>query len=178
MHDDDSAETADERPSRSARKREALDVLILARQLAELSPARLAKLDLPGDVRDEITIVQRTPSHIAHKRQLAHLAKVMRVHDDAEFAATRAALANAHAAGARDAAALHRAESLRDELLGDNGDAALTAFIAAHPGLDHQHLRAVIRQARRERDAAKPPRAQRELFRLLREIGNAGTGDG
>jgi ribosome-associated protein len=169
MHDDSEA-TAGERPSRSARKREALDVLTLARQLAELPPARIAKLELPDEVRDEIAVVQRTPSHIAHKRQLAHLAKLMRVHDEAEFATARAALANARTAGARDAAALHRAETLRDELLGDTRDAALTAFIANHPGLDHQRLRALIRQARRERDAAKPPRAQRELFRLLRDI--------
>lgn len=169
MHDD-SEDTADERPSRSARKREAQDVLTLARQLSELPPARVAQLELPDDVRAEIAVVQRTPSHIAHKRQLAHLAKLMRVHDDAEFAAARSALANARAAGARDAAELHRVEHLRDELLGDNGDATLTAFIAAHPGIDHQRLRALIRQARRERDAARPPRAQRELFRLLRDI--------
>lgn len=169
MHDD-SADTADERPSRSARKREALDVLMLAKQLSELPPARIAQLELPDDVRAEVAVVQRTPSHIAHKRQLAHLAKLMRVHDEGEFAAARAALANARAAGARDAAELHRVEHLRDELLGDNGDAALTTFIAANPGIDHQRLRALIRQARRERDAAKPPRAQRELFRLLRDI--------
>ena len=41
MHDDSEA-TAGERPSRSARKREALDVLTLARQLARLPPARIA----------------------------------------------------------------------------------------------------------------------------------------
>ncbi|MBN8737394.1 MAG: DUF615 domain-containing protein [Xanthomonadales bacterium] len=159
-----------ERPSRSARRREALDVLAFARQLSELPGARLDKLQLPDDVRDEIADVQRTPSHIAHKRQLAHLAKLMRAHDEEAFASARAALANDRGKNARETAALHRAEALREDLLGDNADAALTAFITAHPGIDHQHLRALIRQARREREANKPPRAQRELFRSLRDF--------
>ncbi|HEX7348964.1 MAG TPA: ribosome biogenesis factor YjgA [Rhodanobacteraceae bacterium] len=160
----------DERPSRSARRREALDVLTLARQLSELPVTRLDRLQLPDNVRAAVTAVQRTPSHIAHKRELAHLAKLMRAHADAEFAPARAELANDRAASARDTAALHRAEALRDQLLDDTGDVALTAFIAAHPTVEHQELRTLLRQARRERAAAKPPRAQRELFRLLREL--------
>ena len=166
----DREEDQDERPSRSARRRDALDVLAFAKQLSELPPARLARLELPEDVRDELAKVQRTPSHIAHKRQLAYLAKLMRSHDEEAFAAARAALANDRGKNARETAALHRAEALREDLLGENPDATLTAFISAHPGIDHQHLRALIRQSRREREATKPPRAQRELFRLLRDL--------
>ena len=170
MHDTDQF-PEHERPSRSARRREALDVLAFARQLSGLPRARLDKLELPDDVREELAEVQRTPSHVAHKRQLAHLAKLMRAHHEEDFAAARAALAKDRAAGAREAAALHRVEALRESLLGENGDSALAAFIAEHPGTDHQHLRALTRQARRERETARPPRAQRELFRLLRDIG-------
>jgi ribosome-associated protein len=169
MHDAEASED-NTHPSRSARRREALDVLAFARQLSELPPARLDQLDLPEDVRDELAEVRRTPSHIAHKRQLAHLAKLMRAHDAGEFTAARAALANDRAAGAREAAALHHLEVLRENLLGHDGGNALTAFIAEHPGIDHRHLRALIRQAHREREANKPPRAQRELFRLLRDV--------
>ncbi|HEX5353144.1 MAG TPA: ribosome biogenesis factor YjgA [Rhodanobacteraceae bacterium] len=164
------------RPSRSARRREALDVLAFAKRLSGLSPARLDQLDLPEDVREELTELQATPSHVAHKRQLAHLAKLMRAHDEAAFAPAHAALAKDRTAGAREAAALHHIESLRESLLDADGDSALTAFIAAHPDTDRQHLRALIRQARHEREANKPPRAQRELFRLLRD--ELGTGSG
>lgn len=168
MRPPESTKDDDDRPSRSARRREALDVLAFARQLSELPRARLDKLELPDDVREEIAEVKRTPSHIAHKRQLAHLAKLMRAHDEEDFAAARAALAKDRAAGAREAAALHRVEALRESLLSEDADAVLTAFIAGHPGTDHQRLRALIRQSRHEREAGKPPRAQRELFRLLR----------
>lgn len=159
----------DDIPSRSARRREALDVLAFAGQLAALPPARLSQLDLPADIRDELAVLQRTPSHIAHKRQLAHLAKVMRAHAAADFADARAALANAKVAGVRDAAVLHHTEALRESLLGGDGDDALNAFIAAHPDADRQRLRALVRRARVERDRQQPPRAQRELFRMLRD---------
>ncbi|HEU0276760.1 MAG TPA: ribosome biogenesis factor YjgA [Rhodanobacteraceae bacterium] len=159
-----------ERPSRSARRRDALDVLALAGQLAALPAARLTRLQLPDDVRERIADVRRTPSHIAHKRELAHLAKTMRAHDPEEFQGAREALANAHGVAARDAAALHQIETLRERLLGVDAEAALTEFIAAHPEVDRQRLRNLIRQAHRERDAGQPPRAQRELFRYLRDV--------
>ncbi|MBS0383036.1 MAG: DUF615 domain-containing protein [Proteobacteria bacterium] len=162
--------TDDDRPSRSARRREALDVLTFAKQLSELPPARLAKLELPDDIREEVAEVQRTPSHVAHKRQLAHLAKLMRAHDEEDFAVARAALANDKATGAREAAALHHLETLREDLLGENGDAALTTFITAHPDVDRQQLHTLVRQARMEREKGKPPRASRELFRILRDL--------
>lgn len=167
MHSPDPMQT-DERPSRSARRREALDVLTFAKQLSGLPPARLDKLGLPDDVRDELAEVQRTPSHIAHKRQLAYLAKLMRGHDDEDLAAARAALTTDRAAGARQAAELHRIETMRESLLGEDGDTALTTFITEHPDADRQHMRALIRQSRHERENGKPPRAQRELFRLVR----------
>lgn len=158
-----------EQPSRSARRREALDVLELAKQLVELPPSRVAKLELPDEVRDEIANVRKITSHIARKRQLAHLAKLMRRHDDETFAPARATLANDRAAGARESAATHHLEALRERLL-DEGDAVVSELIAAHPGLDRQHVRALIRQARSERTASKPLHAYRELFRTLRSL--------
>ena len=167
----------DEQPSRSARRREALDVLALAKQLVELPPSRIAKLELPDEVSAEIANVRKITSHIARKRQLSYLAKLMRRQDEAAFAPARASLANDREAGAREAAATHHLEALRERLLGE-GDAALSELVAAHPDLDRQHLRALIRQARIERESNKPLHAYRELFRVLREIQNKGMGDG
>jgi|SRR5690348_6312306 len=159
----------DEQPSRSARRREALDVLALAKQLVELPPSRIARLELPDDVSGEIGNVRKISSHIARKRQLAYLAKLMRRHDEEVFAPARAALANERAAGAREAAAAHQLEALRERLLAE-GDAALSELIAEHPDLDRQHLRTLIRQARLEREGNKPLHAYRELFRVLRQL--------
>ena len=49
-------------------------------------------------------------------------------------------------------------------------DEALTQFAAAHPSADLQALRALIRNSRKEQKEGKPPRAYRELFRLLKAI--------
>jgi len=47
---------------------------------------------------------------------------------------------------------------------------AIGALVHAHPGIDTQRLRALVRNAREERNAGRPPRAYRELFRALRDI--------
>ena len=61
----------DERPSRSQQRREALATLELAEQLVALPPSRLARIDLPDDVREEIATTRRITAHVARKRQLA-----------------------------------------------------------------------------------------------------------
>jgi ribosome-associated protein len=162
-------------PSRTQQRREALAVLALATQLVELPPSRLAKLDLPEDVLEEIANVKRIGSHIARKRQLAFLAKKMRRHEDAVFDNVRAELGENRERQRQETAAMHRLEALRERLLED--DQAAAALIAEHPGIDRQHLRSLIRQARSERTANKPPRAYREIFQLLKDLQQEGDGD-
>jgi len=158
-------------PTRTQQRRDALAVLELAGQLVELPPARLAKLELPDDVRDEIAHVRRITSHIARKRELAFLAKLMRRHDSTAFDAVRAALGENRDRQRQETAAMHRLEALRERLLGEDGDEATSALIEQHPAIDRQHLRALIRQARVEKAAPnKPPRAYRELFQLLKSL--------
>jgi ribosome-associated protein len=174
-------------PSRSEQRRAALDVLELGEQLVALSAAQLARLPIPEDLMPHIRETQRITSHIAHKRQLAFLAKQMRKLDDAVLDAIRDAMSKDGEAARRETALLHRAEALREALLGDDGDAALTDLLAANPQADRQKLRQLVRNAREERAKNKPPRAFRELFRELRDLlaqdgeapgEEAGNGDG
>lgn len=157
-------------PSRTQQRRDALAVLALANQLMELPPSKLAKLNLPEDVQREIEHTRRITAHIARKRQLAFLAKVMRRHDDEAFADARAALGENRERQRQETAAMHRLEALRERLLNDEDDSALGELIAQHPHVDRQHLRSLIRQARTERDSNKPPRAFREIFQLLKDL--------
>ncbi|HET8553524.1 MAG TPA: ribosome biogenesis factor YjgA [Rhodanobacteraceae bacterium] len=157
-------------PSRSQQRRDALAVLDLAGQLVAAPPAQLARMDLPADVTDEVANVRRIKAHGARKRQLAYLAKLMRRHDETAFDAARAIFGEDREQQHKEAAALHRLEALRERLLNDAGDTALGQLIARHPDIDRQHLRALIRRARVERDKDRKPHAQRELFRLLKEL--------
>ncbi len=174
MIDHDAAEDSDgqegwDGPSRSQQRREALGVLELAQRLMETGPAPLAKLPLDDDLRTLVRESQRITAQIARKRQTQFLAKNLRRLEDAQLAAIRAALDHAKADGRRETAALHRVESWRERLIAE-GDAALGEFIAAHPQADRQHLRQLARNAHAERLHNKPPHAQRELFRSLREV--------
>jgi ribosome-associated protein len=168
---------ADYGPSRTQQRREALAVLTLAAQLIELPPSRLAKLDLPEDVRREVEVTRRITAHIARKRQLAFLAKVMRRFDDEAFASVRGELGEIREKQRQETAAMHRLEAMRDRLIGED-ESALSELITEHPQIDRQHVRSLIRQARTERDANKPPRAYREIFQLLKDLAaNASQAD-
>lgn len=156
-------------PSRSQQRRDALAILELGEQLVATPPSRVVRMDLPDDVLAEVVATRRITAYGARKRQLAYLAKIMRRHDDDAFAAARAELGADRQRQRREAAALHHLEALRERLL-DEGDGALTQLIEQHPDIDRQHLRTLIRQARSERERDKPPRASRELFRLLKAL--------
>jgi ribosome-associated protein len=165
-------------PSRSEQRRAALDVLALGEKLVALSEAQLAKLPIPEDLLPHIRDAKRITSHVAHKRQLAFLAKQMRREDDEALDAIRDALDAGGDAARRETAALHRVETWRERLMVD-GDAALAELLTEHPAADRQHLRQLVRNAIDERNRNKPPHAFRELFRELRELLLQGSdGDG
>lgn len=75
-----------------------------------------------------------------------------------------------------ETAAMHRLEALRERLLTD--DDALTAVLQRNPDADIQHLRALIRAARKEAAAnaalsqgQEPQRKQyRALFQALKNL--------
>ena len=94
----------------------------------------------------------------------------MRRQDDETLDAIRDALSKDSDATRRETASLHRAEALRDTLMGEDGDAAMTDLLAAHPDADRQKLRQLVRNAHEEQKRGKSPRAHRELFRELREL--------
>ena len=160
--------------SRSQQRRDALEILNLGQQLVALTDAQLAKLPVPESLLPHIRESRRITSHIAHKRQLAFLAKQMRREDDEVLDAIRDALDEKGDAARREVAAMHRVEAWRDRLLAE-GDAALAELIGQYPDADRQALRQLVRNTLEERKRNKPPRAFRELFRHLRELILAGA---
>jgi len=159
--------------SRTKKKREVEELQKLGAALIELPRAQLDALDLPEPLLAAVRDAQRIRSHEARRRQVQFIGKVMRSVDPAPV---RAALDSITGSSAQARARQQRVERWRERLIGN--DAALTAFAAEHPGADLQALRSLIRNARRELEEGRPPRAQRELFRQLRaaiEPGGGGT---
>jgi len=163
-------------PSRSQQRRDALDVLALAGQLATLEPGRLARLPVPEHLLPHIAEARRITSHIARKRQLAFLAKQMRREEDEALNAIRDALDAGGEAAKQETALLHRAEHWRGRLL-EEGDDALAELLEEFPQADRQQLRQLARNAIEERKRNKPPKAFRELFREVRDLLSAAMGE-
>lgn len=155
-------------PSRSQLRREALDVFNLAEALALLSDAQLAHIPLDDSIAEEVRRTRAITQQIARKRQTQFLAKHMRRLEPEELDLIRAALEHDRADSRRESAELHRLEAWRARLLTE-GDGALAEFIARYQNADRQRLRQLVRQATLESEAGKPPRAFRELFRVLRD---------
>ena len=153
--------------SRTKKKEHVEELQKLGAALVALAPAQLEQLALPRDLLAAVLEAQRIGSHEARRRQLQYIGKIMRKVDPEPV---RAALAVVEGRSAAARAQQRRLESWRERLIGDDG--ALTDYASEHPGADLQALRAAIRNARKEIAEAKPPRAQRQLFRLLRSSGD------
>lgn len=156
-------------PSRSQRRREALDVLDLAGKMMDAPDGMVARLPMSAELADVLAASRRIRQHGARKRQMQFLAKQLRRLDDEELEALRAVFEVDQTQVRRETARLHRLEALRERLL-DGGDEALAELLADYPQADRNRLRQWQRQAVRERQQSSTPRAARELFRYLREL--------
>jgi ribosome-associated protein len=153
--------------SKTRRKREMHELQTLGATLVELADAQLGALALPDSLAEAVREAKRIRSREGRRRQIQYIGRLMR---DIDPQLIRAQLATIEGSS-REAVARHRLlERWRERLLVDDG--ALTEFAAAHPGADLQALRTQIRNARREQKENRPPRAYRELFRLIREAGD------
>jgi ribosome-associated protein len=151
--------------SKTRRKREMHELQALGAQLARLPEAQLKSIELPEELREALLDAKRMTSREAKRRQMQYVGRLMRGLDPEPI---RARLGEIEGSSARATARQRRLESWRERLLDD--DDALTLFAAEHPGAELQGLRTLIRNARKEALEGKPPRAYRELFRVLKAI--------
>lgn len=151
--------------SKTRRKQLMHELQELGETLVELDQDRLVRLNLPEDLFDAVMAARKITARGGRRRQLQYIGRLMRGVDEAPIRAQLAAWDSGHR---QETAQQHLLENWRQRLIED--DAALPEFLAAHPGADIQRLRSLIRNARQEAAANRPPKSSRELFRLLREI--------
>lgn len=154
----------DEIPSKTKRKQEMHELQALGAALIALPESKVRALDIPEALLGAVLQAKRIKSHEARRRQVQYIGRLMR---DADPEPIRALLASLEGHSAQDAARHRRLEAWRERLIAD--DEALTEFAAAHPGADLQALRTLVRNARKEAKEGRPPRAYREIFRLIKD---------
>jgi ribosome-associated protein len=157
-----------DRPSKSQLKREMTALQKMGAELVAQSRDRVKRVPLPEDVREAILACQQITNHEGRRRQLQYVGKKMRTLDEEEVAAVQRTLDSWRGASKADTNAMHALERRRDKLLAS--DAVLTELLAEHPEVDAQHLRTLIRNARREQAENKPPKAYREIFQILKQL--------
>ena len=156
--------------SKTRKKREMHELQALGVALVALPEAQLKEMRLDEKLLGAIFDAKRIKSHEARRRQMQYIGRLMR---DVDPAPIRSRLAEIEGHSAQATARHRRLEAWRERLMGD--DDALTAFAAEHPGADLQAVRTLIRNARKEQKEARPPRAYRELFRVLKEIDSSSS---
>mgnify|MGYP003614714835 FL=1 len=157
-----------ERPSKSELKRQMTVLQKLGEELVNEARDRVKRVPMPEDVRDAILECQQIKDHEGRRRQLQYVGKKMRTLDEEEVAAIQRTIDSGKGLSKADTANRHAMERRRDKLLAD--DKALTVLLSENPELDVQHLRTLIRNARKEQAENKPPKAYREIFQILKEI--------
>ncbi|MDR1462339.1 MAG: DUF615 domain-containing protein [Azoarcus sp.] len=167
-------EDTDALPSKTSRKREMQALQDLGEQLTALPPEQLKNLSLPEALFAAIADARRfAGKREALRRQRQYIGKLMRGIDPEPI---RARLDALRGLSADEIARQHRLEGLRDELMSDEKTIERIAQRVAQridqdsPGVDIKRLRALRRNALKEREQRLPPKAYREIFKLLREL--------
>jgi ribosome-associated protein len=164
QHPDDE-DLVDLPPSKTKIKKQMLALQNIGEQLADLNKDQLKELELPENLRDAINEVKKMTKFGAINRQMQYIGRLMR---DVDTVPIIAKLEVWNGTSKQHITWLHQVENWRDRLLAEPD--ALTELLAAYPQSDAQRLRALIRNALKEKELLKPPKSFRELFQVLRDI--------
>lgn len=157
-------------PSKTRRKKEMHDLQDFGETLLDLPAATLAKLPLDDRTAQAVADWKKMKTWEAKRRHLQYMGRLLREGNGEDVRAAYEEIT--------DPSRLTRAERQRDALVA--GDDAVQEFIADHPGVDVQHLRQLVRNARKEREevtraqeaGTAVPRSPnyQKLFQLIKEL--------
>jgi ribosome-associated protein len=158
--------------SKSKIKRELHALQDLGERLTTLKADVLAKLPLTDALQKALAEAPKHKAHIARKRHLQYIGKLMREQDiDAIVGLIDQLDSSTREYNER----FHALERWRDRLI-EGGDSALESFVVDYPDTDRQHLRGLIRHAQHEAAHNKPPAAARKVFKYIRDLDEAKRG--
>jgi ribosome-associated protein len=161
-----SAESEEQRQSKSARKREAASLQELGVKLSALPDQEIKALELPDNLFIALRDLRRLPSHGAQVRQRQYIGKLMRDIDPEPVLAKLAERKQRHDLEIRH---FQQIERWRDRLLSD-ADAGLDELLQEYPHADRATLAKLLDKAERERVEQRSPVGARELFAFLRQL--------
>jgi len=151
--------------SKSQVKRDLLALHDLGRDLVQLPVKALKKIPLSEETLEAVIDAKKLKME-ALRRKLKHIGKLMRDEDEA---AIRQALTALLQPQVQKVTEFHEVEGWRDALLAGD-DLVLSELGGRFATLDRQHLRQLVRNAKKEQALSKPPKSARVLFKYLKEL--------
>ncbi|HQT81256.1 MAG: hypothetical protein B7Z60_00495 [Ferrovum sp. 37-45-19] len=156
--------------SKSQRKRDMHELQALGEALSELSNDKIRHLSLPESLEKALLDIKTFKAHGAIRRQLQYIGKLMREVDPEPL---QAYLDQLKGVSKEVVALQHLAEQWRLKIMDDIR--LLDEFCQSYAMADRAQLRQLATNALKEQQMQKPPRAFRQLYRLIFEYITAKT---
>lgn len=151
--------------SRTKKKQQAKHIEQTAEQLVGLTDKQYSQIDLPVAVAREAELARATKGRSSQRRQLKHLAGMLRKSEDALEDLLRQ-LINLDQVARGGKKQFHQLEKLRDRLCDDNSfTEAFDEMVELAPEIDRKAISRLARSVQQHDDR----RAYREIFRRLRD---------
>jgi ribosome-associated protein len=154
------------RPNKSQIKRDIAELAAFTEELVKLSGTQLKQFELDDILYKAIIAASGMPPTGARKRQMKYICGLLRKIDISPLQEQLARLQSKSAHAIREH---HIAEHWRDQLISGD-EAVLTQLLAEYPAADRQHLRHLVRSAKKEITQTTPPKFSRLLYRYLKEL--------
>ncbi|MBL4828064.1 MAG: DUF615 domain-containing protein [Spongiibacteraceae bacterium] len=156
-----------EPPSKTALKKEMLELQALGEALVKLSKGALATIPIADETLATAIATARKITHREGlRRQMQYIGKLMRKTDLQDIEKAYQKLLDGRQEETRH---FHLLEQWRDELI-EKGPKASEEIMNKHPHADRQYLRQLITRAVKEKQINKAPTSARKLFRYLKEL--------
>ncbi|ASP38737.1 hypothetical protein CHH28_08605 [Bacterioplanes sanyensis] len=149
--------------SKSELKREMERLQEIGRQLTELSPQQWQLFALSDTLVAALEESKRLKQHEAKRRHLQYIGKLMRSEDIDNI---RRQLDLLDPSSELYGRVQRQQEQWRSRLVED--DSAMAEFMSEFPNLDRQHLRNLVRNARKEHDSGKTGKHYKQLFQFIK----------
>ena len=151
--------------SRTKKKQLAKQVEQTAEQLVGLTDNQFSQLDLPSGIARETKLARSTKGRSSQRRQLKHLAGLLRKSEDA-LASLLVQLQDLDQVARERKKQFHQLEQLRDRLCDeDSFTDAFNELLEVAPDIERNSISRLARSVHQHDDR----RAYREIFRRLRD---------
>lgn len=154
-----------ERPNKTQLKRDMKVMHDLGKELVELPTSKFGLVTLSERIIDAVMLAKKLKKS-ALQRQLRFISSIIKEEDTDTI---RLELNRIALPQQQENDAFHDVENWRDRLIaGDNE--LINELLDKYPQADRQHIRQLVRNAVKETQQNKPPKASRLLFKYLKEL--------